>query len=81
MFAQSKIFWFDLPFFSQVSCTSNVFTGYPPSDKVLREWLLGLGTDRQKVAKQLWCFLTLLLDVTLQQLSAIEDGDTIHNYS
>ena len=60
---------------------SNVFTGYPPSDKALCEWLLGLGTDQQKVAKQLQCFLTSLLDITLQRLSAIEDGDTIHNYS
>ena len=60
---------------------SNMFTGYPPSDKALCEWLLGLGMDRQKVTKQLRCFLTSLLDVMLQQLSAIEDGDTVHNCS
>ena len=60
---------------------SNVFTGYLPSNKVLREWLLGLGTDRQKVTKQLRCFQTSLLNITLQWLSAIEDGDTVYNYS
>ena len=60
---------------------SNVLTGYPPCDKALREWLLGLGTDRQKVAKRLQCFLTSLLHVTLQRLKAIEDGDTLYNYS
>jgi len=58
-----------------------LLTGYPPSDKALRKWLLGLGTDQQNVAKLLHGFLTSLLDVTLQRLKAIEDGDTLYNYS
>ena len=56
-----------------------MLTGYPPCDKALREWLLDLGADRQKVAKRLQCFLTSLLDVTLRRLKAIEYGDTFYN--
>jgi hypothetical protein len=59
-----------------------VLTGYPPSDKALRKWLLSLNTMHQKdVAKLLHGFLSSLLDVTLERLKAIEDGDTLYNCS
>jgi len=59
-----------------------VLTGYPPSDKALREWLLSLNMKHQNdVAKLLHGFLSSLLDVTLEQLKDIEDGDTLYNCS
>jgi len=48
-------------------------SGFPPSDNGLRNWLLGLGTDQQEVAKGLHCFLSSLLDVTLQELKVIDN--------
>ena len=64
------------------TCTFNVPTGYPPSDEVLREWLLELNSKGQKdVAKLLHGFLFSLLRVTLQHLKEIENGDTLFNYS
>ena len=67
---------------SRFTCTFNMLTGYPPSDKALRKWLLSMNRKDQKdVAKLLHGFLTSLLDVTLERLKAIEDGDTLYNCS
>jgi len=86
VFARSKIFWFDLQSFSQFTCTFNLFTGYPPSDKALRKWLLGLGTDQQEVATReaapRFPGVTSRCHVaTAEALKAIEDRDTLYNYS
>jgi len=59
-----------------------VLIGYPPSDTALRKWLLSLNIKKQKDAtKLLHGFLSSLLNVTLQRLEAIENGDTLYNYS
>ena len=60
----------------------NVLIGFPPSDTALRDWLLLLNDKEQNdVTKLLHGFLTSLLNVTLQRLEEIDNGDTLHNYS
>jgi hypothetical protein len=57
-------------------------TGFPPSDKALHKWLSDLNTEDQRVvARLLHGFLSSLLDVTLQKLKAIDNGDTLYYYS
>jgi hypothetical protein len=60
----------------------NVLIGYPPPDTALRDWLLLLKKKEQKdVTKLLHGFLTSLLDVTLERLTTLQNGDTfLHNH-